>query len=339
MSSLRSISTSADSSDWKTEGGGDARPNNPDDLGMDANLFASMAWSGKGLFVGPGLPYGEPLANPESETDEMRRCALIRTAFDPVSGANDARLDDCGPARDARVALERSNPDGTWLCLRLSDWRRMSPRLGAECQLTAEQGHKTGANIPALLDFCPQHGDGIFVVPCFAICSVDLILQSGTLVRHVGQGVGEVVLPGLDLRKGVGEFVSMASDFCKGRPEVGDDVCKDFRVKRLWPLRVCRGGRGERLIVELTLELDGEVDGVGSFLRAVGAVVGGGHGWVLKSVLGSTGRVTVWQRRVCRNQSPYLVYYHLPFRVIPPSHVTRPHCLVYHQLRALTLLF
>lgn len=124
LSSLRSISTSADSSDWKMERGGDARPNIPDDLGRDANLFASIALSGKVKLVGPGLGCGEPLSNfakPESETDEMRRCALIRPAPEPVSGANDARFDDGGAAKDARLALERSSPDGTWLCLRLSD--------------------------------------------------------------------------------------------------------------------------------------------------------------------------------------------------------------------------
>jgi len=96
LSSLRSISTSAASSGWKAEGGGDARPNIPDDL-WDASLFASIMLSGKVKLVGPGLPCGEPPSNfakPESETEEIRRCALIRPPLEPVSGANDARFDE-----------------------------------------------------------------------------------------------------------------------------------------------------------------------------------------------------------------------------------------------------
>ena len=93
------------------------------------------------------------------------------------------------------------------------------------------------------------------------------------------EGVCEVILPGLDLRKCLGELVTAASGICEGRPEVGDDVGDDLWVERLWAGCVYGCGRGEGLVVELTFELEGEVDGIGPvLLRVVWAVVCCGHG-------------------------------------------------------------
>jgi len=137
-----------------------------------------------------------------------------------------------------------------------------------------------GGDIPALLDFCSQHGDGIFIVLCLALGGVELLLQSGALVRHVREGVCEVILPGLDLKKCLGEFVPTTSGVCEGRSEVGDDVGDDLWVEGLWEGCVYGCGRGEGLVVELTFELEGEVDGTRPvLLRVVWAVVCCGHGW------------------------------------------------------------
>lgn len=87
------------------------------------------------------------------------------------------------------------------------------------------------SDVPALLDLCPQEGDGVFVILFLVLCGVEFLLEFGTLVHHVGQGVREILLPGLYLRKGVGELVPMTGGFCQGRPKVGDDVGKDLWVE------------------------------------------------------------------------------------------------------------
>lgn len=115
-SSFLSSSTSEASTVGGRSGGvGVVRPNKPEiRLEVCAGSVgggATPSCKGSSRAVLGGLPHWlpSPYDTPGSDTDEIRRCALIRPAGEPVRGANELRRDAGGPASDDEPARDKSS--------------------------------------------------------------------------------------------------------------------------------------------------------------------------------------------------------------------------------------
>ena len=200
----------------------------------------------------------------ESETDEILRWPM-RPAEEPVKGANEARLDEGGPLRDAWAAggRERSRERLEATLIRFSVCSLIRARLGSgKVDLGGQrttQGVYQSQDKPALLDFTPQHGDGLLILLALVCGELEVILHPDALLGDMIESLSQAFFPCLCFRELLCKGIAFFGRLGQGQTKLGNDRGEDMGIEGLWPRGIWRVGEG--LGLELSLELEREVYG------------------------------------------------------------------------------